>query len=597
VTSQHPPDIVLERDSTRIVDELRVMRDGIPPEEAVRIAPETATMEVQTDDEGGAVSIDSDANDGLAVLDGRETGGRLRLRDRANATGDAVKIELSAVDTGRPLVVRNDAQEPTTVFTATPDAGGVIVNDDAGARRARMRSDVVIEKERSSGLLEVYDTAGEVTGRVEGDTGAVVLDRNESGGEFLLQKIPTPNSSDHDVSVHATADSNSAYGLSQGVRPLVFLNGPDATVELGREKRQDRVDTEGSNRRGEGADGRVVMQYYDTETPSANPGAKQLLEAGVGWPESEQMASTNVRCGELVFRTAQGGTADCGSITSCGGGGLTLRTGDGTPALRIDDQGGIATAREIVRGGLPLGPLDIVPTRVGALPGAVVDVDVDVGNLTTLHVRFGDESDSGYELTATMTDIEDRSITLRFDTAAAGDTSTSTLSVVGNAQLVGSSVSETSLTGDLDDGDYEIQAEYASVSDTAVLSVQDVVAPTFDPEDLVVDEGDVAVFTLDVGQATELDLTVGDPSSFYGLEATVGNITGTSVEMAFDTASAGDPATETVFFASDDGSVQRQSVTETDLDGSLPATEYPVEARTVGGDAIALLTVQEDLGG
>jgi hypothetical protein len=560
--------------------------------------PDSATLDVASGSSSSAnLQIRSDANDSVSELAERDGSGTLTLRDRANAAGDAIKIELSRDESDRPIVVRNDSQRATTEFTTSRDAGGITVNDAQATKQVRVESDVVIEEEAASGVIEVYDDAGEVTERVEGKTGSVVLDGRDSGGDVLLQTVPTGDPDDHDVSVHATADANSSYGVSQDTRPLIFLNGPNAAVELGRQKNASRSDTEGPNSRGEGADGRLFLNYYDTEIPSANPGAQRLLEAGVGWPEGESMEQSLVRCGELVFRTATRGTEDCGMLSSCGESGLTFRTGEGTPALRIDDGGGIATAQPIVKGGLPLGPLDIVPTVVDALPGQVVDVDVDVGNLSTLNVRFGDEPDSGYELTATITDIQDSTITLRFDTGTAGDPATSTLSVQGNARLDASSVSETSLNTALDSGTYDVRAEYGNVADVATLEVKQVSAPWFDPEDIGAEEGDLVEFTVTVGKATKLTLVVGELDSFYGLEAVIDGVSATSLDLAFDTRTAGDPGRESLYLASGGDGATKQSVTEVDIDGSLPPGDYPVVASTVGGEGLATLVITEDLGG
>lgn len=594
MSSQQQPDIVLKRNSTRIVDEFHVAINQNRPTPAVRIDPDAAHMHVESDlDPGANLAIDAPSNEDLAVLDGRADHGELRLRDRGNASGDAVKIEASWGE-GRPLVVRNDALEPTTVFTTSQSGGGISVNDAQATRTARVSSEVIFDEESAGGLLEVHDEGGVVTGRLEGRTGALVLDPNDSGGDVVLQRVPTDDPDEFDISVHATADSNSDYGVSQDRRPLIFLDGPDATAALGRQKDPSRVAHEGPNERGEGADGRVVLNYQDTE-PSLNAGVQRLLEAGIGWPQGQQMASSNIRCGELVFRTARRGSEDAGTITSCGDEGLTIRTGEGDPALRVGVEGEISTAQPIMRDALPLGPLDIVPSVVQGIPGDVITIDVDVGNLSELQVRVGDRVDGAYELTATVTNIQSGTITLEFDTAAAGDPSTATLSVQGTAQVESGSVSETSLSDDLAPRSYDVHASYATVEDVATMRIEEVQPPVFDSEEVAVDQGDIAEFTINVGQPSELTLYVGELDGYYGLEAHFSGISGTNLEVVFDTAAAGDPSTDTVFASSDNDVVTTESVTETDLDGDLAGGEYVVTAETVGGDRHMLLYVEEEV--
>lgn len=589
MSSNHPPDIYLERNSTRIVTPLHVVegQGQFPPR--IRADPATETLALERPSSPGAyLTVDDGSTRGLSRLEAASGRGECFLHDPDAGTNGTIRVVLTADRPTRPVSIQADDETTEVRVTTTSDTAGIDVNDTDGDRRVRVESEAIPEREVGYGRIVVYDDETTPTARFEGNDGALLVDRNGNGGEFLLKTLPTGDPSDRDISIHATAAPNSQYGLSQGIRPLIHLNGPAGRVELGRNER-NRQDGETYNVRGEGAAGRVFLNYYDTSAPTLNPGATRLLEAGIGWPQGQRMENTTIRCGEFFFRRARRGTWESGRLTTCGPAGVTFRSGDGSPMLRVEADQTVKTSQQIDEGGLPLSDIDIVPSVVDVYQGQTVDVEIDVGNLTMVSVRFGDEETDGYELQADVTGIDDSSFTLEFDADAAGDPNAQTITVVqGNATVDRGTVEETDLTNPIDVGTYDVVADFMHKGDVAAMEVTEVAPPTIDPDPVVVEEGDLAQFLVYVDVADELDLLIEDPDGLYELEATVTNIGENPVELVFDHSASGDPSQDTLILTSN-GDL---TIVDEDSGGRIAPGDYDLLAVTDGGGVAATLTVE-----
>lgn len=592
MTAHHPPDIYLESDSTRIVRDLHVATDPQSAPE-IRIAQSTASITLGGQ-QNSYVVVHSEKRPEQSLLysDNNEVGG-LRLRDGTEVGTPDPKIELTADRGNSPVTIRNRSDEITTEFTTSDDGNGIEVSDNAGDLGVKMKSIEEFEAEAASGFLELYDDNEARTGALYGEESALVLDPNETGGDLVFRNLPKRDPDERDVSIHATADSESEYGLEDGIRPLVYLDGSSGTVELGRQEREDRVDSEGYSRRGEGSDGRITCNYYDTTAPSANPGAMPLLEAGIGWPPGKRMETTDVRCGEVVFRTAQGSLEDSGTLTSCGSEGLTVRDSGGSPALRVEDDGGIATAKPIVEEGLPITSIQVVPNLVDVNQGAVAEIEIDVGNVRTIDVHLGDEAVDNYALHATIDSISGERVTLQFDTAAAGDSETPTLTTAGEREIDQDAVTETELEEPLEPASYDVVVEFLDQSDTATVVVEELAPPVLDPDVVEVTQGNEASFSVEVGTAETLDVVVGDAEAVnYELRATIESIPESIVTLGFDTATAGDPEIPTLIPYSD-VVIDPDTLTETELEEPLEPESYDLTVRTIGGSDAGVVLVLE----
>jgi hypothetical protein len=584
--TRHPSDIILKQDSTRAVRDLHGVTDGARSTPQITLEPATASVTVTArSDERAYLRLNNGDLRQLSLLESDDDAGSLLLRDGSASTGNRVTVSLAGARASRPLTVGTADGNPTVRVTTSRDGTGLDVNDRAGDRAVRVETDPVIQAEDVNSRIEVLDQKEVVTGRLDGEFGALVLDRNGGGGDLVFGTLPSAD--ERDVSIHATADANSVFGLGEGIRPLIDLDGPTGTLSLGRLAR-DRVDTERDNQPGEGADGRLVL-LTDGPEPPGTPRSLRALEAGINWPPDQDMDETSKRCGEFVFRAADRQQYESGTITTCGADGLTFQHGDGTPGMRLEDDGSVNTENGVMEGDLPLSDVRIGTSIVEVSTGDVASFQVDVGNLSTVRVQIGDATDSNYELTGTIDGIDGSSTTVEFDTAAAGDTTTDTLSAAGPATVDQSSVTESSLNGSLDLDTYDISVSYMDRVDIATLSVTQLPEPALNPADIEVDVGDQVRFEVFVGGANSLDIRIGDPTGYYGYLATLENVSETPVGLVFDSSTAGDPGPPTLLPATDADLVVKD---ETSLQNSLRVGDYPVVVTTAEGTTTGRLLVR-----
>lgn len=97
---------------------------------------------------------------------------------------------------------------------------------------------------RESVLLDGTDSTLELSTTPEGQGGDTRDEERYGGGELVLQ---SETDADADIQVHAQGEPGSKYGVDDGNRPRIYLNGPRATLELGRHRvGSDRPSKEGA---------------------------------------------------------------------------------------------------------------------------------------------------------------------------------------------------------------------------------------------------------------------------------------------------------------------------------------------------------------
>lgn len=204
----------------------------------------TGTIDVGTGDSGSAGEVIITESPGLraGVLSAENDAGSVKLRDESG--NPTVSLDAS----GGPEKIRTtrgDNPDTTVAIGDTSDGGQFTVYDTP-------RNKSVVEGDltpRGSGLLRLWDDSDRTTCRLDGGDGGLVLSGPEEsgpngtgkysdfgGGELVVREDvgSTDGAAPFDVHVHATAEQDSDYGVDDDNRPRIFLDGPRATLDLGR---------------------------------------------------------------------------------------------------------------------------------------------------------------------------------------------------------------------------------------------------------------------------------------------------------------------------------------------------------------------------
>lgn len=233
--TQHA-DVHLEKHRTRAIGEIDIAaeQDADPN---VRFDPDTPSLTIGggDPDENGELRLRNGADSASpAVLSAKGGHGSLVLADRA--ADPIVSLDADPNDQIPGVHVRNG-----THTTATIQLGQV------GMYYASPEETPAVEAD-SSGTLTVTDDQGRATLELEGATSTLLLSgppetgtandddpqTRYGGGELVLR-----SRSNDDIHLHATGETESSYGVDQSNRPRIHLNGPDATLELGRQTIDD----------------------------------------------------------------------------------------------------------------------------------------------------------------------------------------------------------------------------------------------------------------------------------------------------------------------------------------------------------------------
>lgn len=324
------PGVFVESERTKTVGRLdvapqREFRSGDPE---ITLNPMTSTVTVGGGayENAGEVQLTDIGSVSRGVLSARDGHGRLELRN----TRDEPNLTVTADDDSPEHSIRVfSGGNETTRLEHTTDGPRLAVMDVQGAENKPLdevfspeyivegRVDSPSQYQSEAGRAAVKNRLGYPTCRLLGRDGALVLtDRHEGtdqteaeatygndafgGGELVVRTNDTVDDSYSDASdtddihVHAKGERDSDYGVDADNRPRIHLDGPEATVELGRRKiDEDRP----------GVNGEIHVRGESGEV---------LLEAG-----TTENRLTNENGGELVFRRSSSGTVEpMGSIAA-----------------------------------------------------------------------------------------------------------------------------------------------------------------------------------------------------------------------------------------------------------------------------------------
>lgn len=324
------PVVLVESDRTRAVGRLegahiRPYKEEIEP--SIELDPMASTFTVGGGDggKGGEIRLKDTGSVSRGVLSAKDSRGRLELRDRT----DQPRVTVTADgDSPEHSIRLFSAGNETTRLEHTTQGARLSVIDVLGGENKPLDEifspghvvegvvDSPSQYQAEAGRLAVKDRLGYPTCQLLGRDGALVLtDREEGtdrtgaeatygndafgGGELVVRTNDTvddssPNASDtDDIHVHAKGERDSDYGVDNGNRPRIHLDGPEATVELGR----TRIDDDRP-----GVNGEIHVRGENGEV---------LLEAGTESPLTDENG------GKLVFRQSSSGTVEAmGSIAA-----------------------------------------------------------------------------------------------------------------------------------------------------------------------------------------------------------------------------------------------------------------------------------------
>lgn len=254
VTVTDHAELLFEADRIHSINDfdIGVDRDNTP---GINLRPSQSTISVGggAAQSGGGVVIE-DGSDNPRAFIGENNGAGSFLVTNPDVDG-GVSIDGRATDPAIQVFAGPGGITATIEHTQT---GGRVT-----ASGTKLPTEPVVVAEARSGTrfngpggyLTVRNSDGESTGEIDGRDGTLLLrggaelgpnGREEAifgGGELLLGVKRTPD----DLHVHVRGETDSDYGVDAGNRPRVWFDGPNATLEVGREPLgADRPGTSGS---------------------------------------------------------------------------------------------------------------------------------------------------------------------------------------------------------------------------------------------------------------------------------------------------------------------------------------------------------------
>lgn len=358
-------DIVLEQNSTRVVNDL-VLADGPSTDPTVEVDVSRSRVSIgggkapTNGSASGALSVRNASGDTLVGADATAQGGTVSVLDASGSTqvaglgvyssGDGLAtvdgvngdggVTLSGANDRGSIEVRTDNGNTVATVESTNPGATLELSENGGDTRVRA------EAFDGGGMVSVTGNEGVTTATLHGDDSTLELvgqpepgvetereRRRFGGGEVIIAN----GREFRDPYVHLNGDRNSKYGLGRGLRPRVYVNGPEADIEAGRAARK----LAGSDEELPAVDGSVRLRdTFGTELVTINA-------------QSPTHSQSDRHVAEIVL--------DHGTPNGVqqGGGGAIRAVGDGLmfyvagqEALYITNTGEILTAGEIHEGTL-----------------------------------------------------------------------------------------------------------------------------------------------------------------------------------------------------------------------------------------------------
>lgn len=230
-------EIYLKNDHTRVINDLDVGTDKSTDPPEIRLRPSNPSVKVGGGAGGtsGSIRVRNAAGNNVGVLEVRDDAGYLELSE---PSGDSV-ITMDARQSEAKRIEISHTGKPVATILENANGGAFVVHNtlnDAPAVEAETHSPG--GGTDASGRIKVRNSSGDTTGELLGESGTLLLTDKEGpaestagGGEIVLGKS---DDGALDIHIHATGKTNSNYGVVNNNRPKIYLNGPEATLELGR---------------------------------------------------------------------------------------------------------------------------------------------------------------------------------------------------------------------------------------------------------------------------------------------------------------------------------------------------------------------------
>jgi len=264
----------------------------------------------------GEIDVRNKSGRSVATLGGNDEAGFLALSDKS---GDEV-IRLDASSSGTNEISVVDGTEVAASINNTTLGGSINV-------RNTMQSEMAVHAraDPDGGRLQLSKLGGAFTCKMLGANAALLLEDDQvqgfdaaGGGELVIGNTGS-SSAPKDLHVHASGKFTSEYGLPNNHRPRIYLNGPEATLELGRDQQSSGV---------EGVNGEVILRDDHGES---------LLE----------LRATGSSTSEVVFRWTDGSTVEKRGTIRAEQNGLMIRDSNGDEALLITNNGEVRTRKQV----------------------------------------------------------------------------------------------------------------------------------------------------------------------------------------------------------------------------------------------------------
>lgn len=452
--SQSSPDadIFLELDSTRFRGPVDFIPESTPVTDVIQLDPDHSSIILNRGAPEPDPAFALEASNGTSVLslthDYADDTGRLRLGNtsgtgsiRVESTTHSGVLELIADDTVRSSIGSHSGPELVI-------GGRISVHDTTGTPGVVFEARRAADPDRVRGVVEVHGD-DVVTGRLLGEDGTLELLPPETagGGATVAGALATPD---------AEADVFVDLNDTAATQPRMGFDGTTGAAVVGRAP----VD---QNRPGVG--GRVQLHYGHGSEPET------YLEAG------GHDAGGDERMGELVVRRRTSSGVEPGGRIRGNGTGLEVASGVGggvSPVMQVTDSGTVQVTGSVQASSLSPATPTFIPGSVHVEQGAVAEVEVTVGDTSTLTFEFGDQGQLGYEVTASISGYSDARLWLGIDTANPGAGS-STLELVAGDGSLSITNETTGISGMLDPGQYPIRVKEenaGSWSDIGSVTVQ-----------------------------------------------------------------------------------------------------------------------------
>lgn len=321
-------EIYLRNDRTEVVGPLDVATDADTSAPSIHLDPEQGSMRVGGGTTGGngSVRISNDLDREVVELETkpttRSTAGKVTVSSR---NGDPV-VTLDASSSATSQVRVSDGDEVIADIEDRIAGGRLTLRNTLGSTAAVVAGAAGNTSAGSEGgRLTVHNELGDASCHLRGRDATLMLNdatgqpfSTAGGGEIVVAE---ERNGALDIHVHATGRPNSEFGVDQGNRPNIFLDGPRATLELGR----GQTDSKGDPANGE----IVVRNDHGQPTLELRATANGSSEAVFRWAPDET---------DIEFRGAIRAHPD----------GLMVYDAGNRPALLVTKTGDVMTRRRFL---------------------------------------------------------------------------------------------------------------------------------------------------------------------------------------------------------------------------------------------------------